>query len=286
MSQSRSEKIWLGEQERRYSCGAASLKYALCVLGFSPREDEIRRLANTTWRGTQTKTLVRAAQRFGVNAKVRHFLDDEWQEARKWLHGELAAERPVILDVDGFEHYVVAVQMLGNDVLVIDPEGGPMDGSAYARLVACGERRLKSWWLSGDEEGEPDAFRGISFELPEGRARLRFTPATVRRYNQGRHWILDEYLIDSVEIAKAATDAPGEHVALGAMVRDVARDFVVTRVVHWHGAKPGEIQMVKAHVEDIALAAEAMELRVPSGGAISVVSDVSAILMAMLSGAH
>ena len=49
------EKIWLGEQERSYSCGAASLKYALCVLGFSPREEEIRRLAKTSWRGTQTK---------------------------------------------------------------------------------------------------------------------------------------------------------------------------------------------------------------------------------------
>ena len=34
---------WLGEQEKRASCGAASLKYALCVLGLSRTEKHIRR---------------------------------------------------------------------------------------------------------------------------------------------------------------------------------------------------------------------------------------------------
>ena len=285
------EKIWLGEQERRYSCGPASLKYALCVLGFSPREAQLRKLARTTWRGTQTNHLVRAARRFGVIPKVRHFLDDEWEEARSWLHGELQQGRPAILDVDGFEHYVVAVHTLGGHVVVIDAEGGPMDGSAYARIVTCSERRLKSWWLSGDEAGEPEAFRGISLATPPDSPpgtprptgpRLYFSEATVRRYVKGRPWILDEYLIDCVEMAKAAAGAKGKPRRLGRVIREIARDWVIERVTHWHGARPGEIVMMKAHVEDMALAAEAMALTVPAGSTPTVAADVAAILMAML----
>ena len=280
----RTPRIWLGEQERKYSCGAASLKYALCVLGFSPREEDLRRLARTsTWRGTQTKHLVRAAKRFGVRPKVRHFLDDEWSKARTWLGFELAAGHPVILDVDGFEHYVVAVQMLGHHVVILDPEGGPLDGSAYARVVLCGDRRLKGWWLSGDEQGEPDAFRGVSLALdrPPPGPRLRFSAATVARYLRGRRWILDEYLIDCVEIANGAPP-DAEMRALGDVVRGLARDFVVERVAHWNSATPGQIQMLKAHVEDIALAAEAMQLHVDVARVDTVATDVAAILTAML----
>jgi hypothetical protein len=275
------EKVWLGEQERRYSCGAASLKYALCLLGHSPREGQIRKLARTTWRGTQTKPLLRAASRFGVTAKVKHFLEDEWEQARAWLRAEIEAGRPVILDVDGFQHYVTAVQLLGDRTVVIDPEGGPMDGSAYARVIPCTDRQLRSWWLSGEEDGEPDAFRGTSLHGEQTGPRLRFSEETIRRYRKGRYWILDEYLLDTAEIAAAAGSAGGEQRALAAVIREVGA-WVVLRVAHWHGALPAQVAMLKAHVEDLAFAADAMQLAVPAGANAQIAADVATILMAML----
>ena len=280
------EKIWLGEQERKYSCGAASLKYALCVLGFSPREEHLRRLARTTWRGTSSRPLMAAARRFGLEAKQRHFLEDEWHEARDWLQGELSAGRPVILDVEGFAHYVVAVQTLAGRVLIIDPEGGRMDGEAYADVVLCADRRLKSWWLSGEEEGELAAFRGLSLALKKTSApagpRLRFSEAAVGRYLQGRQWILDEYLVDCVEIASAARGAEGPPRPLGSLMRELGAGWLVASIGRWHGAKPSELQMMKAHVEDMAIAAEAMRLEVPGAAATRVAADMATVLSIML----
>ena len=278
-------KIWLGEQERKYSCGAASLKYALCLLGFCPREDDLRRLARTTWRGTSTRPLMNAARRFGLEPKLRYFVEDEWHEARDWLQHELEAGRPVILDVEGFAHYVVAVQTLAGKVVIIDPEGGRMDGTAYADVVLCGDRRLKTWWLSGEEDGELAAFRGMS--LSKGRARptgprLTFSLEAVERYVDGRQWILDEYLIDCVEIAAAVKDANGPSRPLGALIRELGSAFMVSSVGRWWGAKSSDVQMLKAHVEDMAVAAEAMKLEVPADGATRVAADVATLLSMML----
>jgi hypothetical protein len=294
---SRATHIWLGEQQKAYSCGAASLKYALCILGFSPREDQLRKLARTTWRGTQTNAMVAAARKFGLVPKVRQFFEDEWTQARDWLHGELKAGRPVILDVDGFDHYVTAVQLFGGAtaagarVVVIDPEGGPLDGTAYARIVLCGEKRLRGWWLCGDEEGEPEAFRALSLQLPDvppaagprpRGPRLHFSEKAVKRYVGGRPWILDEYLVDVVDMASGTAGAEGETVPLADMIRKVGRELVVERVAWWFEASPAEIQMIKAHVEDMAVAAEAMDLRVPTGGKNVVGADMAALLITML----
>ncbi len=292
----RRTKVWLGEQETKYSCGPASLKYALTIMGYSPREEQLRRLARTTWRGTQTTRLINAAKRFGLKPRVRVFYEDDYTDAWAWLQGELRSGRLVILDVEGFAHYVVAVQNVAGRVVVIDPEGATMDGSDYAAIVLANARRLKPWWLSGDEEGEPDAFRGISLEKPAAdleqkrgvpqptRSRLFFSEPAIKRYHEGRPWILDEYLVDVVDIADCARGQDGAPRALGALVRELGETWLVSRAAYWHEAKPAEIQMAKAHVEDIAVAAEAMDLMVPNGheARTRVAADVASLLMAML----
>ncbi len=319
-----SRKIWLGEQETEYSCGPASLKYALCVFGFSPREEELRKLAHTTWEGTHTTKLLSAARRFGLSARIKVFFHDEFDAAWGWLIGELQAGRVVILDVEGYAHYVVAVQELEGHVVIIDPEGATMNGSDYADIVLATPKKLRPWWLSGDEEGEPEAFRGISLEpggvtgprIPQAeRPRLRFSAAAIRRFHQGRPWILDEYLIDVVDIANpppgpgapsagavvdAGVDAgvaagivagivggtppwpPGDAKPLGDVLR--AMEDVATRVTFWHEARPAEMQMAWAHLEDLAVAADAMQLTIPDSEAARrrVAVDVAALLMAML----
>lgn len=284
-------KIWLGEQETAYSCGPASLKYALCVLGFSPREEQLRALARTTWEGTQTTKLLQAARRFGLAPDLRVFFDGGpggFPAAWTWLQQELQDGACVILDVEGFAHYVVAVQDLDGDVVVIDPEGETMNGSDYADVVVCAPKRLKPWWLSGDEDGEPEAFRGISLRSTRqsGRPRLRFSAAALRRYRLGRPWVLDEYLVDVCDIADGCAgcdnDAGGAPVALGDVVRGL--EDAATRMAFWHEATAAEVQMTWAHLEDIAVAADSMGLSVPSGPVARqrVAVDVAALLTAML----
>ena len=297
-------RVWLGEQEKNYSCGPASLKYALCVLGYSPREEHIRKLAQTTWQGTETTKLMAAARRFGLKAKLNVFFGDDGKDALAWLHRELQEGRPVILDVEGLAHYVVAVQSIGGRVLVIDPEGATMNGTDTATLVLASDKRLRRWWLSGDEEGEPNAFRGISLEKPATvvdpqekesrkpaanrprptRPRLFFSEPAVRRYVEGRTWILDEYLIDVVDIARGVESEEGPREALGEVVRTLGEKLVATRAAFWHEAKPAEIQMAKAHVEDLAVAAEAMDLTVPTGptALMHIAVDVASLLVLML----
>ena len=279
-----SEKVWLGEQERKYSCGAASLKYALCVLGFSAREAQLRRLARTTWRGTSTRPLMAAARRFGLTPTPRHFLEDEWPEARDWLQRELSAGHPVILDVEGFAHYVAAVSTLKGQVVVLDPEGKRTDGSGYARLVVCADARLKAWWLSGEEDGELDAFRGLSLAQPHPTAgpRLAFSKEAIARYLNQRQWILDEYLVACAQIAASAKDAGGALRPLGGLVRQLGASWLCASVGRWHRATAGEVQMLKAHLEDLAIAAESMKLEVPSGAEARVAADVASLLSMMV----
>jgi len=161
-----------------------------------------------------------------------------------------------------------------------------MDGEAYADVVLCADRRLKTWWLSGEEDGELDAFRGLSLGLKKHSApagpRLHFSEAAVGRYLQGRQWVLDEYLVDSVEIATAVKDAGGTARPLGTLMREIGAGWLVASVGRWHGAKPSELQMMKAHVEDMAIAAEAMRLLVPSQAATRVAADMATLLSIML----
>ncbi len=284
-----SGKVWLGEQETPSSCGAASLKYALCLMGFSPRESQIRRLAHTTWRGTSTRPLMAAARRFGLGPELRVFAEDEWRLAWAWLRAELSAGRLLILDVEGFNHYVLAVRTLGRRVVIIDPEGATLRGRDYAQIVLAGEARLKASWLSV-ERGK-GSFRGIALAPPAPRSRgarrpagprLSFGAAALRRAMTGRHWVLDEYLVDAVEIATRARGAPGESRPLARLVRRIGAGWLVARVAYWHEARPAAIAMLKAHLEDIAVAAEAMGLQVPSGAVASVAVDVAALLGQML----
>ena len=285
-------KVWLGEQETPSSCGPACLKYALCVIGYSARESQLRRLARTTWRGTQTRRLMSAARRFGVNPTLRIFVHDQWSEARTWLSHELGEGRPVILDVEGFNHYVVAVQALGAHVVILDPEGSTKRGRDYARVVLSSERRLRSWWLSSEAAGEEASFRGISLAPPAAPPpkgmprptgpRLSFSAAALRRAMAGRPWLLDEYLIDAVEIAARARRSPGDPVPLADVVRRLGGEWLVGRVAYWYEVRPALIAMLKAHLEDIAVAAEAMSLTVPAEASSSVAVDVATLLGLML----
>ena len=282
-------KVWLGEQETPSSCGAASLKYALCLMGFSSRESQIRRLAHTTHRGTPTRPLMATARRFGLGPELRVFGEDAWRLARAWLRAELSAGHLLILNVEGFNHYVLAVRTLGRRVVIIDPEGATMRGRDYAQIVLAGEARLKAWWLSV-ERGK-GSFRGIALAPPAPRPRgarrptgprLSLGAAALRRALGGRHWVLDEYLLDAVEIATGARGCPGASRPLARLVRGIGARWLVARVAYWHEARPAAIAMLKAHLEDIAVAAEAMGLQVPSGAVARVAVDVASILGRML----
>ena len=116
----------------------------------------------------------------------------------------------------------------------------------FARLPGIGRR-----------SAERMAFHVLKSSGDEVR-RLSQAIEAVKRDIAGRPWILDEYLVDVVDMASGTAGAEGETVPLSDMIRKVGRELVVERVAWWYEASPAEIQMIKAHVEDMAVAAEAM----------------------------
>jgi hypothetical protein len=100
-------------------------------------------------------------------------------------------------------------------------------------------------------------------------------------FHTGRTWILDEYLIDVTDIGASVAALEGDRRPLGDVIRELGLGWLAGRVAYWHDAPPAEIQMAKAHVEDLAVAAEAMALEVPMGepARLRIAVDVAALLM-------
>jgi len=274
---------WLGEQETDSSCGGASLKYALCWLGYPRQESHVRKLARVTWWGTDRKNIPRVARTIGAIAEQRDFGRHEFEAAHLWLTRHLEKRHPVVIDVDDGSHYVCCVQNLDGRVVVIDPGGYEMDetwNDEYADVLMLSPSALKKRWAYKGSSGL--GFSGHAI-MGQGRGHSpRFTEKAIKRYQSGCAWVLDEYLLDCVEIADRAKRVKGPTVSLATMLGELGDDCVVAMAAHWNGAGGGDVQVLQAHVRDLQLAAEAMDLKVPEGARTQVAVEMTAILMEML----
>ncbi len=107
-------------QETKFSCGAASLRAALYVLGKCPWEKSIRKHAGTTpEHGTDEDGLRKAIEYY----KFRHrrFQTISVREATDNLKKSLRRGYPVIICVDKESHWCAAVGMLGKKIMLFDP---------------------------------------------------------------------------------------------------------------------------------------------------------------------
>lgn len=110
-------------QEKVWSCGPAALVNAAQALGKRVSEARIRRLAGTTEAaGTDEHGLIAAARELRLSASPSSSADAAaaWALVRSGILGG----RPSLLCIDGWGHWVTAVGIVGDRVLVFDPSNG------------------------------------------------------------------------------------------------------------------------------------------------------------------
>lgn len=224
----------LYKQPNQWTCGPFALKHALVALGRLADERRIAWLARTHWwSGTDEIRLARAARAYDCELKMVRRTDAA--KARRELERYLDRNIPVLLCVDGWEHWIAAVRRQGRRFVVVDSRTEPV-------LNVYSWPQLRARWRYVDEErdGRPATLYDLHPVKPRFRVMVRadFSVERARflRRPENRdlalHW--DEYLGDLLEICRPRTTRT-DVVTLGEFLRR-QRDVLVPRIVHWHGA--------------------------------------------------
>ena len=107
------------DQPNSWQCGPFALKHGLLAHGVFVHEEDITTVAGTTETdGTDDRQLMRAALAFGGVLQCRRYRTPFG--ARRVLAQLLAAEIPVLLCVDQWDHWVTAVNADAEHVVVLD----------------------------------------------------------------------------------------------------------------------------------------------------------------------
>jgi hypothetical protein len=105
-------------QPNTWLCGPFALKHALLMLGVRADERHLATLAGTDTSGTDEAELARAARHFGCDLGFLRRRDAE--VARRDLVRLLAARVPVLLCIEQWDHWVVAVHEEDGTFVVLD----------------------------------------------------------------------------------------------------------------------------------------------------------------------
>lgn len=106
-------------QQKTYSCGAAAIHNSLRCYGVNVSEKRIRSVAGTNKeQGTSPAGIMSALDHLGFSSEV--WEDDKKVKSWEWLTEQLRQGHPVILCFQNWQHYVTAIGMVGERVLIFD----------------------------------------------------------------------------------------------------------------------------------------------------------------------
>ncbi|MGH7547134.1 MAG: hypothetical protein ACREMM_03030 [Gemmatimonadales bacterium] len=136
-------------QPNSWTCGPFALKHALLAFGVFAREDDLARVAGSTERhGTDEPGLRRAARAHGVELRAQR--ERELRVADRELRAWLGRGMPVLLCLDQWEHWVTAVAMDGEHVILFDSKyEAPLRAEPWEPVLArlaCRRRYLRGIW--------------------------------------------------------------------------------------------------------------------------------------------
>lgn len=136
-------------QEKNYSCGAAAARACLYILGHTVSEAKIRQLAKTTVSGTTADGLISVFEHFGYQA-----MDYEikpYNHAWNWLKSALKRGKLAILSTYNGEHWVAAIGILGNQIIIFDPDSTtPQRVKQYSYLEIYNYTNCNKKWQAYD----------------------------------------------------------------------------------------------------------------------------------------
>ncbi len=221
------------EQEKSYSCGAASIKYALTVIGLKVKEKELRHRTRTTRAdGADENKLLKALSHFGCRGTLRNFRD--FEIAFRVLRRYTARDIPCVLSVDNDDHWIAAVAFWQGKIGVLDPAKGEKPGFISPRTL---KRRWGAAPERDDRRGQPHYFmiavrhrrrrEIIGARLgPEEMARLR------RNMELRKNW--NDYREDLEDIFGARPSRSKKARPAWKFIRDNS-DLIAGVVSFWHG---------------------------------------------------
>lgn len=145
------------QQKTDYDCGPAALHNALHVLRSRVSLKRISELAGTSEaEGTDEEGLKRAILAFGFVFDEIAYLNASKAWGHLWF--SLLAGRPVLLCVDRFSHWVVAIGFCGKTILLFDSQRTPPCGL----IVTNRDRLLRRWRAARRVRGRGPRYYGLA----------------------------------------------------------------------------------------------------------------------------
>ena len=109
-------------QGLRWTCGPAALVNALIAAGrYGVTEERAVNACKTTRDGTDEDDIKQGLE--FLETDYEEFSSNSAENSWNWLRGCLMGGNPVLLAVDDDEHWVTAVGVIGNGIVIIDPDG-------------------------------------------------------------------------------------------------------------------------------------------------------------------
>jgi hypothetical protein len=223
------------KQKTRYSCGAASPKYALTFLGQTVGEKELLKASGTTARGIDENGIVRAARRYGCVAVMRSFRS--FPVAYRHLIRYVQSGQPSILCVDNWKHWVTAAGGSRRGIALFDP-GSPRVA------VLLQSSRLRTRWRFLEKESGKEHYFFIAVRPVKGvRSRPRVTAGIDSemvhslRHNEELRQGWNQYLQDLTDIFGVRLPRSPASVPAWQYLRRNA-DLLAELVCFWDGGLP------------------------------------------------
>lgn len=148
-------------QRSSHTCGPVAIVNACRAMGRKVTEREVRKHTGTTKReGTTEHGLKNAIERLGYEP---HDLRNPKVSAFATLHHFVSGGEPVILSVEEGRHWVTAVGVVGERVVVFDSWRAKWNMDE-AGVWVLDEKQLMRWWIP---EEDTKTYYGIIVSKPE-----------------------------------------------------------------------------------------------------------------------
>lgn len=135
-------------QDSQANCGSVAVKNALCALGIDRSTEECEILCGTTaTQGTPPRKMIKGLE--SIHELDVQVINEHRQEiAILLLREALRDGRPVILLVDNAEHWISAIGLLGERLIIAD-------GADYELVTSNNAEGLQERWRNVHSKRQP-----------------------------------------------------------------------------------------------------------------------------------
>jgi hypothetical protein len=270
-------------QPNDWSCGPFALKHALIALGQFTTEARISKEAKPHWwTGTDELRLAKAAAAFDCDLETIRLRTAE--VAKKKLVDLLKARIPVLLCVDQWSHWIVALRTEGNLFVIVDSDVDPV-------LNVVSWTRLRKRWRYLDVQYSrdlPPELYDLMPVVPRSRARMRADFSVkrakflIRKENQVLADQWDQYVEDLADICRPR----GRLFRALSMAEFLRRNenAIVASILHWHGdVTQSEVRRLLGHFRFVA---ETYGLVIPGPSQKRAVLDITVLATLWVTSRH